>query len=330
MKFHVNHCPKGHIMKLTDIDLNDKTEVAAAHALLAAILGVAVSDDLSGAPSLNQTTSELGTPQQPNAAAVFGQPGQLPPGAAPLQDAAAIFGGPSAGPLPGTLQVSSGMPVGSATFAPGQALGLLPNTGISGAPGVAFVSPEVHAQSHAAAAALAGAGGSAAGMPELDDKGLPWDERIHASTKTKTKAGIWTAKRGVNDAALVGRIEAELRARVQAMNAGGHAGSPSAIPLPGAGAAQPTGLPAQSLVMSGPASSGAGAQPGVSAIADPVTFEQLMPRVTQATVAGILPPTALQQVCALLGLPSVVALQTNPAYVPHAWAQLKAAFPAMQ
>lgn len=55
-----------------------------------------------------------------------------------------------------------------------------------------------------------------------------------------------------------------------------------------------------------------------------------MPRVTQATISGILPPTALQQVCGTLGLPSVVALQTNPAFVPHAWAQLKAAYPALQ
>lgn len=49
-----------------------------------------------------------------------------------------------------------------------------------------------------------------AGGVELDKAGLPWDGRIHASTKTKTKPGLWTAKRGV-DPALVVTVEAELR-----------------------------------------------------------------------------------------------------------------------
>lgn len=35
---------------------------------------------------------------------------------------------------------------------------------------------------------------------ELDSDGLPWDERIHASTKSKTAAGAWTKRRGVDDA----------------------------------------------------------------------------------------------------------------------------------
>lgn len=34
---------------------------------------------------------------------------------------------------------------------------------------------------------------------ELDAEGMPWDERIHASTKTKTAVGLWTKKKGVDD-----------------------------------------------------------------------------------------------------------------------------------
>jgi hypothetical protein len=49
---------------------------------------------------------------------------------------------------------------------------------------------------------------------ELDSKGLPWDERIHASTKSKIASGEWKAKRGINDPSLVQRVEAELRQRV--------------------------------------------------------------------------------------------------------------------
>lgn len=47
-----------------------------------------------------------------------------------------------------------------------------------------------------------------AGM-ELDAEGLPWDKRIHSSSKKKIKAGTWTTKRGV-DAALIVQVKAEL------------------------------------------------------------------------------------------------------------------------
>ncbi len=46
---------------------------------------------------------------------------------------------------------------------------------------------------------------------ELDKSGLPWDARIHATTKTKLSDGTWKLKRKV-DPALVTQVEAELRA----------------------------------------------------------------------------------------------------------------------
>lgn len=45
---------------------------------------------------------------------------------------------------------------------------------------------------------------------ELDADGLPWDERIHAGTKTKTAKGIWTKRRGTPDATY-NKVVAELR-----------------------------------------------------------------------------------------------------------------------
>lgn len=314
-------------MKLTDIDLNDKSEVAAAHALLAAILGHAVSDDIPGAPSLNETTSAMiPTPglledaaraKVLDAAAIFAQPGQLPAGAQPLQDPAAVFGGQSATPLPG----ATALPATSA-----QTTASLPSSN-----GGTSVAPGVGGQPPASGGLLASVGLAQAPAVELDSKGLPWDARIHASTKSKKKDGTWTALRGLNDAAKVAAIEAELRATVQGQQLGAIVQAQGVAPLPGNTAALQTMPPAQLPMTNGPASSGAVAQPGVSLpAADPVTFEQLMPRVTQATISGILPPTALQQVCGALGLPSVVALQTNPAFVPHAWAQLKGAYPALQ
>ncbi len=59
------------------------------------------------------------------------------------------------------------------------------------------------------------AGTSPEGQPDefgsgVDADGLPWDGRIHASTKTKIKNCTWKAKRGV-DAETVATVTAELR-----------------------------------------------------------------------------------------------------------------------
>lgn len=48
--------------------------------------------------------------------------------------------------------------------------------------------------------------------PDVDANGLPWDERIHASTKAVNNDGSWKKRRGVA-AATVTAVEAELRAR---------------------------------------------------------------------------------------------------------------------
>lgn len=52
----------------------------------------------------------------------------------------------------------------------------------------------------------------------LDNTGLPWDGRIHSSTKGKNKDGTWTARRGL-DKALGNKIEAELRGVMSIPNA---------------------------------------------------------------------------------------------------------------
>lgn len=44
---------------------------------------------------------------------------------------------------------------------------------------------------------------------EVDKAGMPWDARIHASTKTQTQKGLWKKKKGVA-ADLVTQVETEL------------------------------------------------------------------------------------------------------------------------
>lgn len=181
---------------------------------------------------------------------------------------------------------------------------------------------------------------------ELDSKGLPWDERIHASTKAKIASGAWKAKRGVEDA-LVTQVEAELRAVAAGLVASGglvafvhnapgandpdpvativHA-APDPVAAFGGGAVAPVPLP-----IAPPAAPSAPAAPVAPlASADPTTFEQLMLRVSPAVASGLLPPQALQAACAGSGLASIVALQQQPAMVPMVWATLKQQAPTLQ
>lgn len=81
---------------------------------------------------------------------------------------------------------------------------------------------------------------SAAPAGGVDSAGLPWDERIHASTKTVKGDGTWTRRKGVQDTTY-NAVVAELKAR-------GHAASTStATPglpsLPAVGAAPASLLP---------------------------------------------------------------------------------------
>lgn len=46
-------------------------------------------------------------------------------------------------------------------------------------------------------------------IPEVDSRGFPWDERIHASSKAINADGTWRNKRGV-DSDLLHTVEAEL------------------------------------------------------------------------------------------------------------------------
>lgn len=292
-------------MKLTDINLDDLDEVAAARELLSLVLN-ASSERIApvdrpdiGADPEQKLANRIEREIRAQAETMLAE-------AKHAQDPAAIFGAAApfapaaaaAAPLP---NAPAALPVSSPTMppaAPAPALPIVP----------AAVAPSAPA-----------APSTSAGGVELDSTGLPWDGRIHASTKSKTKAGAWVAKRGINDDTLVHRIEQELRAQVGVV-------APAPLPAPWEVAAAPAPLPpaspAPALVPPAPA-------PAPAAADGPTTFEQIMPRVTQATIQGVLPPTALQAAVQALGLPSVVALQTNPQFVPQVWASLRASYPAL-
>jgi hypothetical protein len=197
-------------------------------------------------------------------------------------------------------------------FAPAATIpaGLPPSNGVASAAPSAVVTM---------AGAMNGLPQLQAASVELDAEGLPWDERIHAGTKTKTQKGVWTARKGVNDDALVNSVKAQLRAQVGGTSAP-VAPSIPAPQLPGAVA-----LPAVAPVAPVLPPLTAGPSAPAVALPAPETFEQLMPRVAAAVGNGLIPPNALQTAFAGLGLQSTEHLQQNPAYVPHVWAARKAA-----
>lgn len=62
----------------------------------------------------------------------------------------------------------------------------------------------------------------AAGAPDFDSAGMPWDERIHASSRATVADGTWRKKRGVSDE-LVAEVETELAVKGFAARANGYA-----------------------------------------------------------------------------------------------------------
>lgn len=184
---------------------------------------------------------------------------------------------------------------------------------------------------------------------ELDSDGLPWDSRIHASTKTKISSGAWKAKKGINDPGMVKRVEAELRgaatrthgspeldqdaAKLNAMAGPGAAGPTFAV-------APPPPVPDAATIFGGaaPVPGGVGAPiappppmaPAVDPNADPATFETFMMRITKNVQTGHLPMEAVHAAITAHGLAGVAGLQQAPAMVASVWVYLKTQHPSIQ
>jgi hypothetical protein len=161
--------------------------------------------------------------------------------------------------------------------------------------------------------------GAGAGSVELDSRGLPWDGRIHSSTKSKLANGQWKNARGKSPEQIA-RVEDELRTATSA---------PPLAPVPAAPPVVPTVPTPPPAVGVGASSQITSASQPVAPVADPVDFVQLMPRISAAVASGVLPPSALNDACVANGLPSIVGLQQNVAYVPLVWASLKQTYPAL-
>nr|MBA4203225.1 hypothetical protein [Ralstonia sp.] len=143
---------------------------------------------------------------------------------------------------------------------------------------------------------------------ELDSAGLPWDGRIHASTKTKNKTdGTWRAKRDL-DLALKAGVEAELR-QVLALNA-----SAAPVAAPAAAPAAPPAMTPVAVPIAAPAAP--------AAVAPVASFGDLMERLTPLMMTGQVKTDQVSQVLAAHGLSGIGQLALAPNLVPVVAAEL--------
>lgn len=133
---------------------------------------------------------------------------------------------------------------------------------------------------------------SIGGVPELDAQRLPWDERIHSSSREKVKDGTWKMKRGVADD-LVASVRLQNRAlfplapAVTVPPAPGQPHAPVAPPPPPAAVVVPPAPPPP---------------PAPSAAPGTVTWIQLMGRLTDLQKAGKLDAEAMNKLAAAYGV----------------------------
>lgn len=127
-----------------------------------------------------------------------------------------------------------------------------------------------------------------------DSDGLPWDGRIHSSSKARLADGRWRQRRNT-DPAVVTAVTAELRAALSAP-------AVAAVPLPPQPAATVLSFPFP------PIEEPAAVPPPPAAM----TFPEFMRAITAARLA----PGVVLEACKAVGMPSIPALNQRPDLIP--------------
>ena len=140
----------------------------------------------------------------------------------------------------------------------------------------------------------------------LDKDGLPWDVRIHASSKAQNADGTWRLKRGLAKDHL-DKVTAELR-QVMAIP------SPASVPAPAAGPklVPPPPPPAQTAAAPPP--------PPTDEVAIRDQYIALFGRVSAAMSSGKLSQSQLDTCLLSIGIPSLPLLAPRLDLVPQACA----------
>ena len=159
---------------------------------------------------------------------------------------------------------------------------------------------------------------------DCDINGLPWDARIHASTKTKIDDGSWRARRGVAKE-VIAQIEAELKSGAAPTTA---APVPFVVP-----ADTPIPTPAVSggiiPVDAAPVAAPTDATTAVEAIfptapvtAPTMSYADFMQNLSVVVQTKGLNTDHIKAMCAAIGVADVMSLGTSPELIPAAVAYL--------
>ena len=168
-----------------------------------------------------------------------------------------------------------------------------PSVPIPPSPSPVPAVPSAVSATGAASAPSAGGSDAPAAPPNptnaLDGAGMPWDHRIHATTKTKNADGTWRQKRGV-DPALIVQVT-EQNKRLMAIPA-------VVVPVPTA---------------------------PVTPVATGMTFLDLMDQVVKLINGGKLSLEAANAACLPMGVTQLHQLDKRPDLIDSAWTYLKTA-----
>ena len=144
---------------------------------------------------------------------------------------------------------------------------------------------------------------------KLDVAGLPWDARIHATTKTMTANGKWKYKKGV-DPELVAEVEAQWKA-VAALPTRGEP-SPQLLLAPIAAPIPPAITTAAMVTATSATTSPSDDGP-------PTTFAQYIMRTARMQAQGKITLDQINAALGTIGLPSANMLAARVDLIPAAW-----------
>ena len=148
---------------------------------------------------------------------------------------------------------------------------------------------------------------------ELDSEGLPWDHRIHSSSKKKlAKTGAWKLARGV-DANLVEQVKAELSDVMSIPTV-----TENNTPLEYKTVDVPVPQPEPQAIVTPPPAAPAAPTPQPEPVTDNVTFPEFMTAVTEAG----LDESEVIKACNVHGLDSVYLLAARPDLVTPVYNEL--------
>ena len=152
----------------------------------------------------------------------------------------------------------------------------------------------------------------------LDERGMPWDGRIHAKSKTRNADGTWRYRRNTLNADIE-KVEAEIK--------------PAAAPMPHPVAAQPMGVGAtaaplppsgeslRSTLVAVPTADPAPAttETAVAAVGGAVTYEQFVAMIVSLIKGGKLDPAKMADFWVEVGVEGANALLGNQPMIDKAY-----------